>query len=106
MGWSRNMNYIGEIMLYSGIGLLVQRWEVWLIFSYIWGVVFVIRMLVKDYSLSKKDGWQSYYDKTWFLVPKLFNDAVSSVLIYALAAAVGYLFINYGFEQSLKQLFY
>jgi hypothetical protein len=51
------MNYVGEIMLYAAIGLLVQRWETWLIYSYMWGVVFVIRMLVKDYSLSRKEGW-------------------------------------------------
>ena len=53
-GWSRNMNYAGEIMLYASFGILVQRWEAWFIFSYMWGIIFVLRMLLKDYSLSKK----------------------------------------------------
>jgi hypothetical protein len=56
-GWSRNMNYVGEIMLYAAFGVLVQRWETWFIFSYMWGIIFMIRMNVKDYSLSKKVGW-------------------------------------------------
>ena len=25
MGWSRNMNYFGEVMLYAAFGVLVQR---------------------------------------------------------------------------------
>lgn len=105
MGWSRNMNYVGEILLYAAIGLLVQRWETWMIFSYMWGVVFVIRMLVKDYSLSKKEGWPEYYHKTWFLVPKLNNSALFSAIVYSLALAAGYVFVTNGFERTLKQLF-
>jgi steroid 5-alpha reductase family enzyme len=105
MGWSRNMNYVGEILLYAAIGLLVQRWETWMIFSYMWGVVFVVRMLVKDYSLSKKEGWPEYYHKTWFLVPKLNNSALFSAIVYSLALAAGYVFVTNGFERTLKQLF-
>lgn len=89
-GWSRNMNYIGEMMLYSAIGLLVQRWEVWLIYSYMWGIVFVIRMLVKDYSLSKKDGWVEYSEKTWFLIPKLFNSDLLSYTLYSIGGLISY----------------
>ena len=105
MGWSRNMNYVGEILLYAAIGLLVQRWETWMIFSYMWGVVFVVRMLVKDYSLSKKEGWPEYYHKTWFLVPKLNNSALFSAIVYSLALAAGYVLVTNGFERTLKQLF-
>ena len=54
MGNSRNMNYLGEMMLYAAFGVLVGRWETWLIYSYMWGIVFMIRMTIKDYSLSKK----------------------------------------------------
>jgi len=25
-----------------------------------WGIIFVIRMTIKDYSLSKKEGWDRY----------------------------------------------
>ena len=46
-GWSRNMNYVGEMMLYGSFGVMCQRWEVWLIYSYMWGGVFMLRMMVK-----------------------------------------------------------
>lgn len=60
MGWSRNLNYLGEMMLYGSFGVMCQRWEVWFIYSYMWGVVFMLRMVVKEYSLSKKAGWKEY----------------------------------------------
>ena len=48
-GWSRNMNYFGEMMLYASFVVLVPRWEVALIYSYMWGVVFYLKMAIKDY---------------------------------------------------------
>ena len=58
MGWSRNLNYIGEILIYASFGIMCQRWEPWAIYSFNWGVIFVLRMILKDYSNSKKAGWQ------------------------------------------------
>jgi protein-S-isoprenylcysteine O-methyltransferase Ste14 len=81
-GWSRNMNYVGEIMLYASFGIIVQRWEVWAVYSYMWGIIFMIRMSIKDHSLSKKQGWQEYKDKTWMLLPKLCNSTLWSCTIY------------------------
>ena len=54
------MNYVGEMMLYSSFGVLCQKTEVWYIFAYVWGIIFSIRMLNKDYSLSKKVDWPEY----------------------------------------------
>lgn len=54
MGWSRNMNYFGEVLLYFSFAVVAQRNEVWFIYSYMFGFVFILRMLTKDYSLSKK----------------------------------------------------
>ena len=31
VGWSRNMNYLGEMMLYASFGVLNQMWEIWYI---------------------------------------------------------------------------
>ena len=105
-GWSRNMNYVGEIMLYAAFGILVQRWEVWAIYSYMWCIIFMIRMNVKDYSLSKKEGWETYREKTWLLVPKLLNSDFWSYLIYGVTITAGYLtYENGGIEKTLKLLF-
>ena len=106
MGWSRNMNYVGEMMLYGSFGVLTQRWEYWFVLSYIWAIIFVIRMKIKDYSLSKKDGWDRYYKETWMLLPKLFNSAPASFLVYGASGALGWFtYHNGGIETTLKQLF-
>ena len=39
-GWSRNMNYLGEIMIYASFATVCQRWEVWAWYGVIWGFVF------------------------------------------------------------------
>ena len=83
-GWSRNLNYLGEIMLYASFGIMCQRWEVWFIYSYMWGIVFVLLMQVKEYSNSRKAGWEEYKAKTWLLFPKIYNNAVISWIFYTL----------------------
>ena len=103
MGWTRNMNYVGEMMLYGSFGVLLQRFEYWLVLSYMWGIIFVIRMTIKDYSLSKKEGWDRYSSQTWMLIPKLFNSFFVSLLVYGLFIAGGwYTYTNGGIEKTLK----
>ena len=104
-GWSRNMNYVGEIMLYASFGVLVQRTEVWYIYAWMWGVIFMIRMSLKDHSLAKKAGWDAYSRDTWPLIPKIMNCTKASLVIYGLALALFYsIYANGGIEASLRQI--
>jgi len=65
----------------------------------------MIRMLTKDYSLSRKDGWAAYYEKTWILLPKLFNSDLISYTIYALfTASAWFMYENGGIEKTIKML--
>ena len=103
---TRNCNYLGEIMLYASFNVIAQVRVVWFVYLFVWCVVFPSRMLAKDYSLSKKNGWEEYRKRTWLLLPKLFNSSLLSYLIYL---SVGYLgfatYTNGGVEATLKQLF-
>ena len=104
-GWSRNMNYVGEMMLYASFGVLCQRTEVWLIYAYVWGCIFSLRMLVKEYSLSKKPEWPAYKAKTWFLLPKLYGSAILSIIVYSVAFGLFYYaYTNNGIEATVKSL--
>ena len=104
-GWGRNMNYVGEMMLYSSFGVLCQRTEVWLIFAYVWGIIFTMRMSLKEYSLSKKPDWPDYKAKTWFYFPKLYNSTVASVILYSAFVAVAYyVYSSGGMEVTAKKL--
>ena len=104
-GWSRNLNYVGEMMLYSSFGVLCQRSEVWMIYAYVWGGIFTCRMLIKEYSLSKKADWIEYKNKTFFYLPKLYNSSILSMIIYTLFFGACYVvYMNDGIEASAKQL--
>jgi protein-S-isoprenylcysteine O-methyltransferase Ste14 len=56
--WTRNPNYFGEILLYSSFGMLVQNSYVWFVLGYMWCIVFMIKITIKDNSLSKKVGYE------------------------------------------------
>ena len=63
--WTRNPNYFGEIAIYCSFALLCQNNIVWAIIITLQGIMFPLRMLQKDYSLSKKEGWDEYGQVSW-----------------------------------------
>lgn len=105
-GWSRNMNYLGEMLLYGSFGVLCQCTEAWLIYAYVWGGIFVLRMSLKDYSLSMKPDWPEYKAKTWFYLPKLYNSGAISVFLYTVFFGGAYwTFTHGGIEATAKSLY-
>ena len=61
MKYTRNPNYVGEMMLYAAFNIVARIQAVWLFyFCFDFSIVFVHRMLWKDYMLSRKDGWEQY----------------------------------------------
>jgi len=100
------MNYLGEMMLYASFGILCQMWTIWYVFAYMWGFVFVMRMLMKEYSLSKKEGWTEYKNRTWFLIPKIYNNTYLSLAIYLFVLNAGfYCYTHGGIEKGFKSVF-
>jgi len=70
--YTRNPNYLGEIMLYSSFATITNHW-----ISYLTVVIlpcltiFPARMWQKEMSLRKKPGWVEYQKRSNILVPKL-----------------------------------
>ena len=107
MKWSRNPNYFGEMLIYGSFALLVQRWEPWIVLSYMWTLIFLSRMLQKDYSLSKKQGWDEYESTSYMLLFKFGGSFVLSVIIYGFTLATIYFcWTNGGIEKAAKKVFY
>ena len=50
--WSRNLNYLGEIMLYSSFVVINRQYRMLFIYGFVWTFYFTMRMLCKDYSNS------------------------------------------------------
>lgn len=103
---TRNCNYLGEIMLYASFNVIAQVQIVWYVYALVWGVIFPSRMAAKDYSLSKKEGWEEYCRKTWILLPKLFNSSVLSYLFYGTMIFVARSIYNQGGIQETSKIMF
>lgn len=55
---SRNTNYLGEIMIYASFNVIAQVQITWYVYAMVWLWIFPSRMLAKEYSNSKKEGWE------------------------------------------------
>ena len=58
--YNRNTNYLGEILIYSSFAVINDTLLSWLILISIWIVIFIPNILVKDFRLSKKKGFNEY----------------------------------------------
>ena len=102
---TRNCNYLGEIMLYASFNVIAQVQITWYVYAFVWGFIFTSRMASKEYSLSKKDGWEEYKKQSWFLLPRLFGSDLLSYLFYLISFSLAYLvYSNGGVEKSIKSI--
>jgi protein-S-isoprenylcysteine O-methyltransferase Ste14 len=67
--YTRNPNYLGEIMIYGSYALIVGHWIPWAILAWVWIGFFLPNMLNKDASLSRYPGWAAYKARTGLLLP-------------------------------------
>lgn len=67
--YTRNPNYLGEIMIYSAYALLAQHWIAWAIVIYATVSTFLPRMYQKDHAISRHPGWADYKAQTGLLIP-------------------------------------
>jgi hypothetical protein len=82
---TRNPNYLGEVLIYNSFAIIVNRSEFWVILAFAYAIIFGLRMLIKDYSLSKKEGWNEY--DSYFFFPKFSTSEVDNYVIYFTFAA-------------------
>ncbi len=67
--YTRNPNYLGEIMIYVPYALLAAHWLGWLVIAAQFLLLFLPRMLVKDASIARHPGWQQYRQRSGLLLP-------------------------------------
>lgn len=68
----RNPNYLGELLIYLGFGLLAMHWVPVVILALFVGVVWVPNMLRKDRSLSRYPEFEAYRRQSKMFIPFLF----------------------------------
>jgi protein-S-isoprenylcysteine O-methyltransferase Ste14 len=69
---SRNANYLGELMIYTGFAVASCHWLGFLGIAAFFVVEFIPNMLRKDRSLSRYPEFHDYKQQSWLLFPKIF----------------------------------
>ena len=73
--FTRNPNFLGEIMIYGAYAILVNHWVGYAVFTYAC-IFFLSRMLVKDASISRYPEWPEYAERSNLIIPwKIFSSA-------------------------------
>jgi protein-S-isoprenylcysteine O-methyltransferase Ste14 len=67
----RHPNYLGEMLIYGALALLVRHWIPWAILGAIWTFVFMTNIAAQEVSLSRHPGWAAYKANTGLLFPRL-----------------------------------
>jgi protein-S-isoprenylcysteine O-methyltransferase Ste14 len=67
----RNPNYLGELWIYLGFGLLAAHWLPLLALALFVIAVWVPNMLKKDRSLARYPEFEAYRAHSWFFLPPL-----------------------------------
>ena len=69
--YTRNPNYLGEVMIYVGYALLSGYMFTILLFMVVWMQVFLPNMLHKDHRLSRHSEFEEYKQRTGLLLPSM-----------------------------------
>jgi steroid 5-alpha reductase family enzyme len=105
MKYTRNPNYLGEVMIYGAFILLVNDTLSYLCVMQVWFIVFTLRIMEKENSLRKKDGWAQYSQRSWVLIPKVNGRTMDSLVFYGAAIATSvWMYSNGGIKSSLISL--
>ena len=68
----RNPNYFGELLIYSGFGLLAMHWLPVVILCIWIGFIWIPRMLRKERLLAKLPGFEEYKTHSKLFIPFIY----------------------------------
>jgi protein-S-isoprenylcysteine O-methyltransferase Ste14 len=67
----RHPNYLGEMMVYGSLALMVWHWLPLVVLAVVWSVIFAVNMVLKESSMSRYPEWAAYRQRTGWLLPGL-----------------------------------
>jgi protein-S-isoprenylcysteine O-methyltransferase Ste14 len=65
----RHPNYLGEMMIYGSLAMMVWHWLPVLVLAWVWLGLFAVNMVLKEASMARYPQWAAYKQRTWWLVP-------------------------------------
>ena len=91
---TRNPNYLGEVLIYASFAMATGNYIAYACFGAVWCTLFVINMLAKEHSNSKKEGWAEYKKKTNLFLPRLASNTLVDKAIWSFI----FIFIVYDYN--------
>eukprot|EP00347_Sterkiella_histriomuscorum_P000149 403376983 len=88
--YSRNPNFLGEMMLYLSFAGVCNHWLAYAIVIWAWISIMAARIYQKEMSLREKKGWKEYSQQSWILLPKINGRAMDSIVVYTLLLIVSF----------------
>jgi hypothetical protein len=105
METNRNPNFLGEMMLYSSFAFLVDNSHAFFILIFIWSTIFISRIILKENSLAKKDGYEKYKKNSYLLLNKIFKEDIFNFAFYGFSIClVVFLYQNGGVESTIRKI--
>lgn len=102
---NRNPNFLGEMMLYSSFAFLVDSSYAFAVLFTIWSTIFVSRVVLKEISNSKKDGWKQYKESSYLFLYKFFKNDLINIAIYGFFVCfLLFLYQNGGVELTIIKI--
>jgi protein-S-isoprenylcysteine O-methyltransferase Ste14 len=88
--YTRNPNYLGEILIYLSFTVMTGNSESYLILACDWMILFTSFMFMKEMSLSRKKGWAKYKAQSNLLLPRVCKSKSLDTLVWALTFVGGF----------------
>lgn len=102
---NRNPNFLGEMMIYSSFAFLVDSYYAFGVLFTIWSTIFVSRVVLKESSNSKKEGWKQYKENSYLFLYKFFENDLINIAIYGFSVCfLLFFYQNGGLEQTIIKL--
>ncbi len=99
--YTRNPNYLGEMMIYGSFILFVNDYTSYVCVLYVWVIGFTPRIYLKELSLRQEDGWDEYSARSWLILPKINGRLLDSIIFYGVVGSLGYwTYLNGGVKEN------
>ena len=79
---ARNPEFFALFLVTVGIAILVKSTLCWVLLALVDLPVAYLALQRKERGLEKEEGWNTYKQRTWSVVPNVWNNSILSILCY------------------------
>jgi len=94
--YTRNPNYLGEMMIYGSFVLLINDCCSYACVLWVWPTIFAALIYRKEISFRLKDGYEEYAERSLFVIPKINGRFLDSIVFYGISGYICWWFYTHG----------